>query len=215
VNNRHHQPATGPERHWSGPSITRNLRPSEFGSSCLILLFCLVAGVVAAYATYRNSTGTTEAQLTRLTLPESAVEILGIDISSYFQADPYVQMKDGAILGRDSASGVTSWLETARPANLARGAACNNERQASIEASADPLVDCRTIRTLSEWCPGPVVSFGLGSDGQLWELSEGQPCGFALKLSLIIFVPAGLALGLVLVLLKQLGLAIMRQRHTT
>lgn len=183
----------------------------RFRSSCLVIVICLVIGVTCAILFYRSSTRQTRTvtQLNRLLLPEPAVKILGIEASDFWQADPYVSTAKGMTYGRELAN----WLSTPLPAEATVGIPCDTRERESIEIGAGSLIDCRTVQTLGEFCPGPIVSFGLTADGHLWELTEDQPCRASLYIGLVVFVPIGLILGLLLILVNQLRLAIMRRRQ--
>ncbi len=145
-------------------------------------------------------------------LPTPAQAILGFDASWFFQADPYIETVDGQIYAHEWDSGGYSWQATQLHPASKNGEDCTDDIVKRIENSSATTIDCQTIRTIGEWCPGDVVSIAITENGVVWELIEQPPCYFFTFIFLTLTVPAGFILGILLAGGKRIALFIMTKR---
>jgi hypothetical protein len=145
-------------------------------------------------------------------LPTPSKAIRGFDASGFFQADPYIETVDGQIYAHEWDAGGYTWQASQLHPALKNGDACSSDIVERIENSSTTIIDCQTIRTIGEWCPGNVVSIAITENGVVWELIEQPPCYFFTFIFLTLTVPAGFFLGILLAGGKRIALFIMTKR---
>jgi hypothetical protein len=145
-------------------------------------------------------------------LPAPAQAIRGFDASWFFQADPYIEAIDGQIYVHEWNQGTYDWQPTALHTDLISGQQCSNETVRLIEVDSEAITECRTVRTIGEWCPGHIVSVAISKEGAVWRLIETPPCYTMTIIFLTLTVPAGFALGVILAISKHVVLFMMRRR---
>jgi hypothetical protein len=107
--------------------------------------------------------------------PEKLERILAIDVRGFYGADVIVRTAAGDIL----ALGVGIQEHPWRPPDgeyYAQDKPCRATAEGRIESVAGPIIDCRRVQMIGEWCPGPEASYAIDSVGNLWELFTPTLC---------------------------------------
>jgi hypothetical protein len=147
-------------------------------------------------------------------LPAPAQAIRGVDASWFFQADPYIEAFDGQIYVHEWDQGTYNWQPTDLHTDLISGEHCSNETVRLIEVDSETITECRTVRTIGEWCPGHIVSVAISDEGSVWRLIETPPCYTMTIIFLTLTVPAGFALGVILAISKHIVLFMIKRRKS-
>jgi hypothetical protein len=185
--------------------------PRISGWTVALVLGPALVGLVVLIWLSRDALFVSQPPAERLpALPAPAAALAGVDTGYFFEANPYVQASDGQIYRLVWAAGESGWEMTPLPAGLNPGEACPENRQRPL-AVAGEIVECRTVGTLGEWCPGPIVSFAITANGEVWRHNHQQPCTFPLIYLLLIFLPVLLAVGVFLAALRRIILRIRRR----
>jgi len=104
-------------------------------------------------------------------LPHQAEAIIGIRSEHFFQTTLTVRTTDSHIYTTDG----DAWQLTDQsyPANAV---SCTRTQQRRFQTTIGPISDCAQIQQMGEWCPAPVASYAIDSEGQLWEHVVETPC---------------------------------------
>jgi len=103
------------------------------------------------------------------------------------------------------------WEPDSSPLAAVSGDPCTAENITLIEVSSAPVIDCQIVRTTGEWCPGTLVSIAITEKGDVWELTEDQPCLFFFGVKVLLFGLAGFVLGVILVGLRKIVAAMLKR----
>lgn len=79
---------------------------------------------------------------------------------------------------------------------------CQSSEIQVIEAVAGRIDNCRQIQMMGEWTPGPLISYAITADGDLWQLSTPQWIMMFTILILIILTLFGLFVGVIIVTVR-------------
>jgi hypothetical protein len=189
----------------TGDQIVAKLAWWQSMPSWLIIVLCCSVGVLYAFVVTRETIFPEQSAPTPLPpLPAVGVAISGIETPHFFQANPYIQAADGQIYSLIWEQGAYNWQIKASPSTATAGDLCSPANVRLIEATASPVIDCRVVRTVGEWCPGTIVSFAVTDEGDVWELVETPTCLFFFGTLITLFVPAGFVLGVIIVVVRQI-----------
>jgi len=103
------------------------------------------------------------------------------------------------------------WETDSSPLAELIGDPCTPKNVAFIKASAAPVIDCQVVRTTGEWCPGTLVSIAVTERGDVWELTEDQPCLFFFGVNVLFLGFAGFVLGVILAGLRKIVLLVLKR----
>ncbi len=149
-------------------------------------------------------------------LPGPAAAIIGIESDFFHEAIPYVETAAGDVYAFTWEELGEVWIAATPPARPTPGRRCTPAQETALAGAAGSLQACRTIQTLGEFCPGPIVAVGIAADGDVWRWTRSLPCtGFFVLLGVAIIEPAALTCALLLLALRRLIRAARRARAGT
>jgi hypothetical protein len=170
-------------------------------AGCVILALCTLAGALVALALYAGRLAPTLTQLP--TMPKAAVQILSIDRAGFFQSTPYVLTEDGALYTYAWDGRQYQWERAVSPAAASAPDPCEPATRRHMEEKAGSLTECYTVRTYGENHPGPIVSFGIDGNGDVWQLSQPQVSWLFLAISVFFAAAIGCTVGVAIFVVHQ------------
>ncbi len=180
--------------------------------SWLIIVLCCSAGAVPLLLIYLAGVLSEGPVLSALPpLPAAGMTLYGIDTPWFHAADPYLQSAEGEIYALIGEQGDYAWqATTAPPAFVKDVAPCSPRIVRWFERTTAPVVDCRVIETMGEWCMGPRVAFAITEEGEVWRRVKPSSCSNLFLIFMVLFIVAGFIVGILLVGIRKILIAWLR-----
>lgn len=181
------------------------------GCSCLIISVPLLVAILLAVLLFRQDLFPPQMPPEKLpSLPTPAIKIEGVEMGGYYPVDPYVRAADREVY---SGSPSGTWEVASPNRDLHTGNPCKRKSLKPLTTAAGPIVDCLTVETgfhgrggwiFSGWCPGPIISYAVAEDGNVWMVSHPQACVSVFSTVCAAFLVLGLIMGLLFAGFRQL-----------
>lgn len=191
------------------PTKNRVLLPIKSIPSWSIILGLTILGFILGLVLSQAEYLTASRRPTQLEpLPVAAAQFLAFDVD-WLDVGLYVKTRDDQIYFNWQ-SYVNEWSSgTWQVSELSEGAIhpgdiCGENIVKRFERTIGELSDCYTIDVPSEWCPGPIASFAIDRQGNVWQMAQPQLCFFTALFVVPIVTGIGLVAGIILVLLRWL-----------
>ena len=170
-------------------------RTFRFSLLIVLIAACAVASIPLAIESI--SSALSPSPPTRMpSLPLQAEAIIGIESEYFFQTSLTVRTTDGHIYTTDG----DAWQRTDQ-SYPAKPVLCTRTQRRRFQTTIGPISDCAQVQQMGEWCPAPVASYAIDSEGQLWEHLAETPCYPILCLFSVFNGAKVLAAGTVIVIL--------------
>ena len=174
------------------------------GASCLIISATMLGAIVLLLYLFLQDLLPLRIPPEKLpSLPASAIKIEGVDTGGYYPVDPYIRTTDNQVY---SGSPSGTWEVASPNPDLDSGDPCKRKSLKPLTAAAGPINDCLTVETGFHWsggwifsglCPGPIVSYGIAEDGNVWMVRHPQACISPYLTLCPAFLVVGLIVGLI------------------
>lgn len=134
--------------------------------------------------------------------PAKAEALLGISIDcGFFCSSPIIRAADGQSYRYGTRLNAAAW-EISQDSELDSVSDCGKKEIRKLEAAGGKIHECLLTGESGELCPGPIVSYAITSNGEIWKLSQPRNCMLETMANLgLIFGVLGLVLGIVIVVL--------------
>lgn len=181
--------------------VTNRTHGSTNTAGCIILALCTLAGALVALALYARTLTPT---MTRLpALPKAAMQIPSIELPGFFQSTPYVLTEGGALYAYSWDGSQYQWKPADSPPTAPARTPCEPATRRRMEENAGSLTECYTVRTYGENHRGPIVSFGIDGNGDVWQLSQPQVSWLFLAISVFFAAAIGCTVGVAIFVVHQ------------
>ena len=170
----------------------------------IILVFTLI-GILAGLYLYRDALFHPEPELSRVDpAPINPEDIL--TIYSIGQGDPdlLIRLADDTIYRLVLIEDTATWRVADHfPEYYIHDEDCRWRTLDQLQEVAGNLRHCSSLQLPSEWCPGPIISFGISAEGEFWRIEERLACQTFLPITLLVTGGLGLLIGIVVVGLRK------------
>ena len=143
------------------------------------------------------------AALPALPVPAAAIESLSS--LGFFSPDIRIQATNGETYMLQWHEDGEQWSTENLHDTIDDGELCSPEILSLIQDAAGSIVECQTAHIIGEYCSGPIVSVAVTEAGEVWQMSENEPCDYVFKTSLFLIEILSLLIGLFLASFKLIS----------
>jgi len=138
-------------------------------SSASIVFLCAAAGAFLAILLSLATPSFSSEHYLLPSLPAAAEEIVGIELGGFYKAEVAVRAIDGKEYVYPFYTSNATW-QVGSVSGIAEYQPCRRRSVNRLRAVAGEIVDCREFQAIGEWCPAPMQSIAINSNGGVWQL---------------------------------------------